>query len=1102
MQLNHSSSLLNSVRLRPMRSILQALFAGLVFATPLLAQNTTTGAIRGSVTDEGGAPLVAATVTATNTETGLSRSTQSDETGVYTVRLLPPGTYRLIARRIGQQPAELAGVQVIVGTTTTANLRLRVAAAVLATERINAQAPIDVSDGGVRSTVSEAEIDALPARGRDFTDFVETSGLVSPVPETTTGGQFSIAGARPSQTNIQIDGVDANNAFFGENRGGSRIPFSFSLESIREFQIITNGYDVEYGKYSGGLINIVTKGGTNTFKGSVYGNYRGERFTGSNFDGTRPNDFNVKQFAAQVEGPIVKDKLHFFGSLDLQHRREPFQSISIERLLREGDDTLAFSRYLTALDTAYGITNARSKYGEWLISNDVLTLFGRIDYTMNDRHRLSLRNNYARHKNENEAGSFAINTGLSQAELNEDINNSLVGELTSTVKSNMFNVFRVLYATEERPRVGNEPRSELNVNLGAGVGTVEYGGAFISYRNSLTENKIQIVDNFTIDLGKHTIKLGTNNTFAHLENTFWLNGSGQFLFDNIDDFEQKLPSRYTRSQRPDLSLPYAEFDAQEYSVYAQDDWQVTPRFRAILGLRYDVARYGDRPLRVVDVERAFGFRTGIAPIDNNNISPRVALTWDRRGDASEVARLGFGLTYGTVPYVLGGNVAGSVVPMLTLTCAGSIEEGDPDAPPVIDYPGFGSRGENVPTSCRGQSSLSGVPEYSFWSQDFSIPETFKANIGYERLLSQRTKAGIDLLFSASQKLYTVRNLNLRGTQFTLSNEGDRHVFVPEGAFNPSQGAGNQRLLNTDFNNIYVNHNDGVARSVAATFEMEHRLGDGTLLRFLSNSMLKGSYTYTWARDNSSFSCCTSNAGFRDQRYGALGPNVIGSIGETAAGWGSSNFERQHTIVFSGYTTLPYDFRVSGIMRFASGVPWTPEQGGDLNGDGERFNDRPFIFAPEDLPVFVGSDTGIVATNKIAEQRLLYSQYLDENECVKKYVGRIIPRNTCRQPWFNHLDLSVRKTLRTMERQSLELSIDVFNVLNGIDKDLGTYRAVSGANRNLLLPQRYDGTDTDGDGKGIEYLVPNRGTTEFGRLSTLGANLLLQVSAQFGLRYNF
>jgi hypothetical protein len=113
--------------------------------------------------------------------------------------------------------------------------------------------------------------------------------LVSPQPAVGTGGQFSIGGMRTSGTNVQIDGADANNIYFGENRGSSRSPFAFSLESIKEFQLITNGYDVEYGSYQGGVVNAVTKTGTNDFDGSVFFFRRDERLTAKDFNGVKPN---------------------------------------------------------------------------------------------------------------------------------------------------------------------------------------------------------------------------------------------------------------------------------------------------------------------------------------------------------------------------------------------------------------------------------------------------------------------------------------------------------------------------------------------------------------------------------------------------------------------------------------------------------------------------------------------------------------------------------------------------------------------------------------------------------------------------------------------
>lgn len=1054
--------------------------------------SSTTGSIRGRVVDEAGAPLPAATVVATNGETGFQRGTQTDDDGVYVVRFLPPGSYRVSARRIGQQESVLSGIRVTVGSTAPANFTLRTAAVQLTGVEVTATArEIDVADAGVKQTVSREEIAELPSLGRDFTDFIALSGLVSPSPEVTTGGQFSIAGQRGSQTSIQIDGVDANNAFFGENRGGSRIPFAFSLESIREFQIITNGFDVEFGNYSGGVVNIVTQGGTNDFKASVYGNHRGKDLTRDDFDGNPPNNFSAQQYAGNASGPIQRDRLHYFVSIDGQRRREPSRSISPEFLrasIRRADSLAADSleRFFEILETQYGVANPAGQYGEWQTRNDVVTLFGRIDWSLNDRHRLSVRNNFSDHKNINEGGGFR--TGRSQAEAFKDRANSLVAELTSVVTPTIFNVLRVQWATEERPRQGNNLKPELLVRTAPNE-TMEFGGSFISFRNFLEENKVQIVDNVTVALGKHSLKFGTNNTLSSIQNIFWLNGAGGFEFNSLADFEAFRPSRFNRNVRADSVAPNATFDVQEYSAYAQDEWQITPKLLGVLGLRYDVQRYGDRPGRVVDVERALGLETGVAPVDDNNVSPRVQLTYDVRGDATEVVRVGAGLFYGRVPFVMGSNVGITDTPLLVVDCRGSLADNAADAPPSPSgYGSWAASGQDNPFSCGGAGGIGGVPEYTFWHRGFELPETLKANIGYERRIREGTSASVDFLFSESSKLYTVRNLNLRDAQFELASEGDRHIFVPSGRFspNPASGAGPDRLRHTDFSNVYVNYNDGVARGFQATLNVEHRLGDSASVR--------ASYTYSRAHDNSTYSCCTANEGYRDGRYGIFGPNVVGAIGDESAGWGPSDRNRDHSIVLSGTFRLPFGIRVSPKWSIRSGTPWGPEVAGDINGDGERFNDRPYIYHPEELPVFVAAGTPRADSNAIvANERARYADYLEEFDCIGDYVGQIIPRNTCRQPWFNQLDVTLRKKFPTAGDQAVEVNLDLFNVMNGLNKKWGRNVSVTTTRRNLLTPQQFNTATQE-----IEYTVP----TTFGDRRQVGTALLMQFSAQVGVRYYF
>lgn len=1074
-----------STQLKTMATGVFALL-GLLFFLPsqgMAQAGTTTGAINVRTSSQADEPMGSVFVVARNQETGFERTGLTTADGRVTLRLLPPGIYTVRTEFIGYRPEEVVDVRVSVGQTVQLTLTLSQTAIALDGIEVTGQLQtINTRDASLRQTVSETEISSLPALGRDFTDFIALSGFVTPIPEETTGGQFALGGQRPSQTNLQIDGADANNSFFGENRGGSRVPFTFSLESIREFEVITNGFDVEFGNYSGGVVNVVTRGGTNRFEGNVYANLRNDALTANTFAGNPVEEYRVNQFAGRISGPIVQDRAFFLLSFDGQVRREPRSPLSLESFL-DGDEpdlvgASEFERFLDLLEQGYGVEDAAAGYRNFQTSADQMSLFGRVDWTLNENHRLSARHNYAGFVNADLGGSNLA--GRSGAERLESVSHSFVSELQSVLGANTFNVARFQFATERRPRDGNEIRPRLIIdNLGQSQQQVQFGGTNFAFQNRMNEDKLEFSNVLNHVLGNHTLKVGGRAIHTSIENQFISFGAGEFRFRNLDDFENFRPYQYTRNQRQDGRLPLADFSVLEWAIFAQDEWQVSDRLTATLGLRYDQQRFMNRPERVIDVERAFGVTTGVAPYNPHNFSPRLNVAWDRLGNGSSVVRGGVGYYYGRVPYVLGGNVEQTELPILSLTCRGNIDDNDPDAPPSVrDFRTWASDGSNNPFTCAEGGDLRGIPTYTLWQEDFRYPETLKASLGFEQLFWTNTRASVDLVFTDSRNLYTVRNLNLRDPQFFLENEGGRAVYVPRGQFTATSGsAAPNNRRNTDFADVYVNYNDGLSRAFSGSVELEHRFQD--------RSSLRASYTYTTSYDNSSYSCCTANAGWTNPRVGEASPNEIGGVDGQA--WGPSSFVRNHTFVFAGVTRLPLGVRASFFWRLNSGAPWGPENSGDLNGDGVNFNDRPFIFAPENLPLATADP--VVA----AEQRARYAEYLENFSCVGDYVGQIIPRNTCRQPWFNRLDVRLSREVETVPGQRLSVELDLFNVLNGLNSDWGRYVSVSAARRNLINPVRFNQETGQ-----IEYTVP----TNFGNETTIGSNLLLQFQAQVGVRYRF
>ena len=1100
------------------------LFGGLALllalAAPVAAQNvTTTGDIRGRTLDAAGSPVPGVLVTARNSATGLERTAITADNGIFVLRLLPPGSYNVQAEALGYATRTFENVQVSIGSSAQVNFELSQQAVEIEELVVSGEAaPIDVTDASVTQLVTVEQIEELPALGRDFTDFIAISPQVTLDPGETTGGQFSIGGQAATQTSLQIDGVDANNAYFGENRGGARIPFVFSLESIEQFQIITNGYDVEYGNYSGGIVNVVTRSGTNEFEGSLYGNFRSDALTGRGFnlaDTIGVEEYEVQQFAGRFSGPIIRDKAFFLVSGDLQRRREPqlpFTASLFEPGGELGDpDSIAaqeVARFFDILENVYGIPNAESGYAPFQTTNDVLSLFGRIDWNITDEHRLTVRHNYATYENHNEfSPGFDEYLGQSRAENLEDHSHSFTTELSSVLGVNTFNVLRFQYATEDRPRDGNELRPSLITTLSNGE-AIGYGGTFVAFHNNLEESKIQLIDNFTHAFGDHTVKVGGAGLFTDLFNEFLPalagncgrgnQGAGVFCFENLDDMEAGIASSYQFNVQEvgvAPTIPTSDFSVSELAFYVQDEWRATPQLTITAGLRHDRQWFDDVPTRVFDVERSFGFPSATAPRDDDNISPRLSVAYDLAGDGSSVVRVGAGYFFGRVPFVLGGNVLGSQQPVFNLTCSG--DAGDPDAPPSpLDYGSWGQDGFDNPTACAGASTLSGVPSYSVWHPDFEYPETFKANAGYEGFIAEGTRLALDLIYSRSTNMFTVRNLNLREAQFVLDGEG-REVYTPAALFAPGAANTLGSRVFSDIGDVFANYNDGRATSFSGTLELDH-----TLTETIS---LTGAYTYTRAFDNGTIHCCTASGMFADPIIGAFSPNDLGGFGDEERGWGPTDFVRSHAFVFSGFMDLPWEFQLSAFWRIQSGRPYTAAVSGDLNGDGVRFNDRPYIYAVNDLPLSAAD--GSVAE---FEARRNYARILAENDCIGDHVGSIVPRNSCRTPWTNLLDMRITKFFQTFGDDRAEIQLDLFNVVNGLgqlfcsDEEFkadptdgtcgwGRITTVSGANTNVYFASSYDEASNQ-----VLYNVSNN----FGQEGFLGANLLLQFQVQLGAKYYF
>ena len=1093
---------------RRVLTVAASLAALAISATHAVAQQaTTTAAVRGVVLGPDNAPVAGAAVIATNAQTGTRRGTQTDDRGRYTIPFLEPGTYAVRAQRIGFRPVERAAVRLSLGQVETLDFRLEGAATQLGAIVVSATGAdlIEGTKTGTSTRILEEQLRQLPTSDRNFKNLVVLTPGSSDVGATGAGGGQSIGGGRTASSNILMDGVNNNESYFGgDARGGDRLPFSYSIEAVKEIQVITAGYDVERGQFTGGTVNAVTKSGTNSFSGSIFDYERGDKrfglkLTGNDFLGRAPRNYLRQQYGGTVGGPIIKDKLHFFLALDRQVGNEPkpvLQTAADAASIRASGinpDTLA--KLISIAKNTYGYDLAQ-EIGAFKQNIDESAVFGRIDWQINDRHTLTVRDNYLNFQQTNDRLTISPSTNetTSNAGPYKEKTNSAVVALTSVLSPRFSNELRAQLANDRKPRPSNPsatggPIPQIRVggivaNPGDGGSNVTtavfFGSDPVLHANNLEQDTYELIDNLRYTRENHTIKLGTDLNKIHVFNDFFFNGLGSFSFNNLADFANRAPASFTRAlpYTPTSGNPVALFDVYEAALYAQDEWQVTPKLFVTYGLRYDVSSFPDKPTpNPALASGVLGIRNDVQPSDHNNVAPRVGFTYDPAADGRQVIRGGTGIFYGRAPYVLYGNTLSNTgLTQLDLNCLGA-------AAPQPDLAAYGANPSTIPTTCvGGGAAAASKASPVVFSNDFQQTQAWKTNLAYDRLIAEGWRLTLEGIYTRTTNDYVVQDVNLNATtQFMI--EGNIPVFQPAASI-PTTGtsAGRTNIAfsrrDANFNNVFVQSSNGEAKSAQGIVQIQGATRWATLL---------ASYTYDHTRDFNSSSCCIAGGDLFNSGRTAGNPN------DFASQYARANYARTHSVVISPSVTLPYGVQLSGIYRGFSGLPWTPIYGSDINGDGVA-NDRlyvptvaevtangsPFVFfhAPAQ-----GLDSAV--------QRSQFAQKIQDNACLSEHQGHVIDRNACQNPWQNVLDARIAKKFATTRGQALELSVDFFNLLNGLKSEWGQRNEVQAANTGALTTRGFNGT---------RYIYQYN--TNFAKTEPSAFGLSQQFQVQLGARYAF
>ena len=769
-------------------AVLTALLLAAAPHLGLAQTNVATGQIFGTCKDPNGAATPGVVIQVKNRDTGFTRGRVSDTSGFFRIDLLPSGTYDLRADLRGFKSEIRRGVEVTLGSSIKVEFHL-VLSAVEQEIVVTAESPvIETTSPSVADSIGATNIANLPLNGRDFTDFILlTPGAVAPGDDAVTGRGGVNIGARGIQNSFNIDGSNDQSSFFGEERGGTRPPFTFSQSAIKEMQVIRNSYNLQFSA-GGGIINAITKSGTNQFHGEVFGYYRDDSMVAADAFDREPDGFEQWQYGFSMGGPIIRDRLHWFAGVDAQDLGRPsfrgFDDFPIDRTVEW--------EAITGLELDEEI-------GDIGQTNDALVFMVKFDWQLNNSNLLTVRDNLSTQEGINLTSDF-FTSGRSTNGFEENSFNSFVATLNSVISTNSFNELIVQHSLEERPRTANNntlPETQISLFFDAVYGQNQF------LPNFLDEKRFQVIDNFTHYLGKHTLRAGLNLDLVSFDDGFPRYAAGSYLYSDWDDFFDDAPAQYTQSFS-DYDFQVA-FDTDYYAVFIQDEWRTSPGFTLTYGLRYQLQKHG-QPKETNPLYPD----TGTIPNDTNNWAPRIGFAWDISGNGQSVLRGGGGYFYDNSPTLLDANAMltnGVRVVRFFLSCD---DFACPEYPNPLETP------PDLP------------PDIFVFAPNFENPRTRRFSLGYEREIARDIAVGIDVIWSETDSLERKQDQNLAPDGGTTDDGRPTYVH---GTVYP------------DLNKIiqFTSDAEGEYRSVVLFLRK----------RFSNRWLLDTSYTFAKTKDNDS-----------------------------------------------------------------------------------------------------------------------------------------------------------------------------------------------------------------------------------------------------------
>ncbi len=1040
------------------------------------------GTILGTVTDSTGAAIPEATVAIKNLGTGQTRTTTSGDAGTYTVPELPVGNYAVTVSKDGFDSMTVGGVSVTVAGEHSVDVTLE-PGKVSSRVEVQASAPlVTTTEDTLGGTVQASQVSDLPVNGRDYTKLIYLQPGVSGGPDQITDspgsfGEFSVNGARGRSNNFLLDGTDMNDGYRNDpaiNQAGvfGTPATILPVDAVAELAVLSN-FAPEYGRNAGGVINIVTKSGTNQIHGTAADYFRNDALDARNFFNNAPTPktaFHNNQFGGSLGGPIVKDKAFFFGDYEGQRETGGLNSTACvpttedittaTSLLAQQDISvnpvisklLARNPWPAATSESCNNVSATAN-----IFNSVNSLIAKADYNINEKNMLTARYYYSTSNQ-----SFPLGLGGT-------------GDLPgyNTVTPTNVNLLSFSYLTMLSLTKVNEVRFGYNrlyeifvpqdstfnpasIGLDTGVGPQDYGlpkitvgeytsiGATDSDPRGRTDENWQFIDNFSWKLNKHALKFGYEFRRTTVAQYFDENFRGSLTFDDLTDFLQGIPTGEGILQGDTNRNTYQN----SHAFYVQDSYRLTRQLTLNYGLRWDyfgvIAEENNlfsnfNPASGVLSQVGTNGLSSLYQPDHRNFSPRASVAYDVGGKGNTVIRIGFGQFYdvfsqdfflGQIPY--NADTPGSAY-------------NDIGPKPILGNGGVTSQivsGQPVYNSFGASSNLFAV------DQHLPTPYMFNYNLNVQQQLGKAVVLQVGYVGSEGHHLFRFRDINQQQLSCQLGVSCTANFPYP------------------DFG--YVNYLETSANSVYNSLQTQLRIRSFHGLESTVN------YNYSHSIDNASDGT--------DFEPNAAQPNDSYRVNLER---GNSNFDVRHRLTWMvdyklpsphgtyAWSKLGKGWAIDSVLTVQTGQPFQLNfnYSGDWDGSGEYFP-RPDVIGNPYAGTSLPNDVINLAAFKVP-----CTYDAETSACVP---GTQHPgtegRNSLWGPGFKQWDVALYKDTAINERLKMQFRADFFNVVNHpnfTNPFLPTFFAAcdtNGINPNTGACQGYLPTTATGDvGEGNPFI---------------------------------